>query len=68
VVGFQDDVSAAAAVAPAGTALGPVSFALKRNAPFAAVAGLGEHFDLVDEHGMASVIKKARPEASPSND
>ena len=51
VVGFEDDVAAAPAVAAAGPALGPILLALEGDAPFAAVAGPRVDFDFVNEHG-----------------
>ena len=49
---FIDEIKvfAAPAIAAAGAALGDVSLAMKRDAALAAVAGLGENFNLVDEH------------------
>ncbi len=51
VVGFEDDIAAAPAVAAAGAALGAILLALERHAAFAAVAGSRVNFDFVNEHG-----------------
>jgi hypothetical protein len=63
MIGFEDDISAASAIAAAGAALGPIFFALERNATFAAMPGSGVNFYLVNEHVKGN--KKARPTASP---
>src|SRR5437660_638833 len=49
MVRLQDDVAATAAVAAAGAALGDKSFAMKRDAAFAAMAGAGIYFDLINK-------------------
>ncbi len=51
VVGLEDDITAAAAVAAVGAALGAVGLAAEGDAALTAVAGAGEDLDLVDEHG-----------------
>jgi len=51
VIGFEDHVATAPAVATAGPAFGPVFLTLKRDAAFAAVTGAGIHFDFVNKHG-----------------
>jgi hypothetical protein len=51
VIGLEDDVAAAAAVAAAGTAFGAIRFAEEGDTAFSAVSGAGVHFDFVDEHG-----------------
>ena len=50
VVGFEDHVAAAPAVAAAGSALRTILLALEGDAPFAAVAGPRVDLDLVNEH------------------
>ena len=50
VVGFEDDVAAAPAIAAAGAAFGPELLPLESDATFAAVTGAGIDLDLVDEH------------------
>ena len=50
VVGFEDDVAAAPAVAAAGPALGTILLALEGDAAFAAVAGPRVDLDFVNEH------------------
>jgi hypothetical protein len=50
VVGFENDIASAAAIAAAGSALGPVFLALESDAPFPAVPGSGLNFDLIDKH------------------
>ena len=53
-VGFQDHIAADPAVTAAGAALGPIGFADERDRAFAAVASLGVHLDLVNEHTTRS--------------
>jgi hypothetical protein len=50
VVGFENNITAAAAVATAGTAFRAIRLAEERHASLTAVSGAGEHFDFVDEH------------------
>ena len=50
VIGLEDNIASAAAVAAAGAAFGNECFAMKRDAAFAAVAGAGEDFDFIDKH------------------
>src|SRR5579884_446986 len=50
VVGLQNDIAAASAVAAAGPALGDEGFAMERDAALAAMTCTGKYFDLVYEH------------------
>ena len=50
MVGFEDHVAAAPAVAAAWPALGTILLALEGDAPFAAVARPRVDFDFVNEH------------------
>ena len=50
VVGFQDHLAAAAAVAAAGSSLGTILLALERHATLAAMAGARVNLDLVNKH------------------
>ena len=50
VVRFEDDVSAATAVAAAGSAFGDKGLAMERDTAFAAVTGAGVDFYFIDEH------------------
>jgi hypothetical protein len=50
VIGLEDDIAAAPAIAAARAALGAIRFTQKRHAPFAAMAGAGEDLDFVNEH------------------
>ena len=50
VIGFEDNVAAAPAVAAARSALGPILLALEGDAPFAAMASPRVNLDLVNEH------------------
>ena len=52
-VGDEDDISALAAVAAVGTALGDVLGASERDAAVATSAGLNDDFDVIDEHVKA---------------
>jgi hypothetical protein len=60
VVGLEDYIAARAAVAAAGTALGPKRFPKKGDASFAAVTRPAINFYLVNEHECRSEIKKRR--------
>src|SRR5436305_14891898 len=51
VIGFENDIATAPAIAATGAAFGPVFFPLKGNAAFAAVARSRVNFYLVNEHG-----------------
>ena len=64
VARFENHVAPATAVAPAGSALGPVGLAHERDGPFATVAGARINLDLVNEHLAGKLLvqkKKARP-------
>ncbi len=50
VVHHQDHVPALPAVAPVRAALGPEFSAVKMHDAIAALAGAGEHFDMIDKH------------------
>ncbi len=50
VVGLENDVAAAAAVAAAGATLGDVGLAMEGDGAFAAVAGFGVNFYLINKH------------------
>ena len=63
VVGQENDVAAPPSIAAARAALGDESLAVKGDAALAAVAGAGENFDLVDEHGELS--SELRPSIFP---
>src|SRR5687767_786705 len=50
VVGLEDDIASAPAIAAAGPALGHERLAMKGNAAFAPIAGFRENIDLVNKH------------------
>ena len=50
VIGLEDDIAAATAVATTGATLGAIGFAEKGHATFAAMAGARENLYLVNEH------------------
>jgi hypothetical protein len=52
MIGFQNDAAAASAVAATGAAFGTILLTLERDTAFAAVAGAGEDFYLVNEHRL----------------
>jgi len=52
VIGLQDDIAAATAVAAAGTTLGAIGFTEKGHTAFTPMAGAPENFDLVNEHNQ----------------
>ena len=64
MVGLEDDIAAAPAVAAARPALGHERFAMERHTPFAAVARSREDFDFINKH-RCRANKKARPKTSP---
>jgi hypothetical protein len=52
VIGLQDDIAAATAVATTGTTLGAIGFTEKGHAAFTPMAGARENFYLVNEHNQ----------------
>lgn len=52
MIGLQDDVSATASIASAGSTLGHVFLALKGDATFAAVTRPRVDFYFINEHGL----------------
>src|SRR5881394_1068832 len=73
VVGLQNDISSAPAVAAGRAAFGPERFTEKSNTTLSAVAGARKNFDFVDEHAIcprwypwtptdANILMTAKPE------
>ena len=61
MIGFEDDVAAAATVATAGTALCDIGLSMKGDAPLATVTRPRINFDLINKHNN----KKGEAGASP---
>ena len=62
MVGLQDHIAAAAAIAAAGATFWNVSFAVKGDGTFSSMTGPGGNFDLINEHNLrvGRLTEKAR--------
>jgi hypothetical protein len=60
VVGLQNDIASAPAIAAGRAAFGPERFTEKCNTAFSAVAGARKNFDFVDEHAICPRCKEGR--------